>query len=587
MKHLFTTTVLIFLACVMYAQRVDVHGTHDISNGVYSYESDALALTAWEQHYGADLFAFPVEAYVILTANEEQQFRFRKAARVFLEVAIDLDIVGSRLVVRDASGHVTEERHLRPGTYRILQEIPHSRFTLEWQSPADDVGTVEVVRLFVEPREEQTTRDIGFKTSLPCHENARCPNGQPWADQVRSAVRIMMVLEEGIGWCSGTLVNNTQQDGTPLILSAEHCLAEYTPEFDLWRFDFNYDAPGCVIPEQEPEFDALTGCMLLARQRDTDFMLLELTDDIPVFWNPYFSGWNRTKASEPVRAALIHHPSGDITKLSTDVHKVQIWDKELSWHEGYSTPAYTHYRARFDQGTFENGSSGGALFDTSGLVIGQLHGGTGDCAINTAYCGILAESWDYGQTPESRLRDWLDPLGMDTMVLAGMEHPDKDNVYSLSGAITSPYGEPMRNVQVQVSGGVTMDLETDEQGRFHIDILPRSSVITLQPHKNTYPANGVSVLDLLLIQKHLLGIAPFAHNHQLLASDATANGVVSAADMLILQKLLLGKITVLPGQTSWVFDPPVIELDAPEEDAVEAVFTGIKIGDVNGTAVVE
>jgi hypothetical protein len=45
----------------------------------------------------------------------------------------------------------------------------------------------------------------------------------------------------------------------------------------------------------------------------SDFLLVELEDEIPSGWNPYFNGWN----AENIAASggvSIHHPSGDSKK---------------------------------------------------------------------------------------------------------------------------------------------------------------------------------------------------------------------------------------------------------------------------------
>jgi hypothetical protein len=86
---------------------------------------------------------------------------------------------------------------------------------------------------------------LGFDDALPCQINVNCPEGAALRDQRRSVVRVLMVLKEGMGWCSGSLMNNTAKDGRPFILTAFHCQDGYTPEYDLWRFDFNYESPTC------------------------------------------------------------------------------------------------------------------------------------------------------------------------------------------------------------------------------------------------------------------------------------------------------------------------------------------------------
>ena len=66
---------------------------------------------------------------------------------------------------------------------------------------------------------------------------------------------------------------------------------------------------------------------------------------------------------------------------------------------------------------------------------------------------------------------------------------------------------------------------------------------------------GVSTIDLILIQKHILGIAPFENEAQLLAADVNNTRTITVKDLLDLQKIILGKTNFFPGNTSWRFFP--------------------------------
>jgi hypothetical protein len=95
----------------------------------------------------------------------------------------------------------------------------------------------------------------------------------------------------------------------------------------------------------------------------------------------------------------------------------------------------------------------------------------------------------------------------------------------------------------------------------------------------------LNVFDLLDIQKHLLAKQIFPNHWQLIAADATNNGDVTVGDILVILKLILGKIAYMPSSDSWRFDPPSIQLHSlPPGQQEEMQIMGIKIGDVNGTA---
>jgi len=108
--------------------------------------------------------------------------------------------------------------------------------------------------------------------------------------------------------------------------------------------------------------------------------------------------------------------------------------------------------------------------------------------------------------------------------------------------------------------------------------------------------NGVSTLDLVLIQRHILGLQALDSNYKLIAADANNDGKVTASDLTDLRKLILGITSSLPNNSSWRF--PVagtLVLTSPVVQFTEAInitnlssemtnqnFVAVKIGDVNG-----
>ena len=130
------------------------------------------------------------------------------------------------------------------------------------------------------------------------------------------------------------------------------------------------------------------------------------------------------------------------------------------------------------------------------------------------------------------------------------------------------------------------------------NIDPSSSLI-LDIVGNDDPLNGVSTLDMVLIQRHILGIAPFDIECNVLAADLTNDGRVTALDLLMMRKLILGIIPSLPSSPSWIFinefqsttvplSPVDLERDFKFLKAIfpleSLVVKAIKIGDVNGSA---
>ena len=427
---------------------------------------------------------------------------------------------------------------------------------------------------------------IGFGTALPCHPNAACKTDSLSRLISNSEVRMRLVMEEGIGWCSGTIINTTRNDKTPYLLSANHCTFNYTPHYDMWRFDFQYKSQDCSNPPVEPQYFSLTGCQLKAKGQASDFLLVLLDNEIPADQDVTFAGWDRDSISVPSTAYLVHHPNADIRKFSTCTGPIVIHPNQIGWSEGYSTPANHHFRFKFTEGGHEKGSSGGGVYNQDFHLIGQLHGGTIGCEETTnTYVGRFSKSWNLGSTPSARLRDWLDPDGTGVTQLASLENISSGDILDIHGVVLDPSGQPVKNVKVHVSGSSEQELVTNAEGKFQLLQINRNGHYVITPEKTDHPANGLNAFDLLDIQKHLLAKQLFTTEWQLIAADATNNGAVTVGDILDLLKLVLGKIQKLTASPSWRFSPATIELDslAPGTQDVMQIM-GIKIGDVNGTA---
>lgn len=447
----------------------------------------------------------------------------------------------------------------------------------------------------------KTIADIGFGTSLACHKNINCPEGDALQMEKRGICRILMVLEEGSGFCTGNLMNNTNQDGTPYILTAFHCQDGYTPMYDFWRFDFNYESPACSNPILEPAPVSLLGCIRRAGRRNNDFLLLESTLAIPPFINAYFLGWNRGEAA-PKSGSIIHHPNGDIKKIAADKDSAIIYNRSIMWNNEVTTPPGHHIQLMYDLGTFELGSSGAALLDQNGRVVGQLHGGFSSCSESTGYFGRLALSWEGGDTPQSSLKSWLDPAGTGQTAMDGMLSPAV-SLGNLGGKVQMENGKGISGVKVYLSGNQLNDsTTTDVNGDYLFENIPMLDGYGLSANKVQAASIGVSALDLLLTQKHLLGVKKLDSPFKMLSADANASNSITLVDLIQIRKVLLGSAEDFGSTPVWRFvisDYNFSDPDNPfslpasniyylteffSEDILDFNFIGFKTGDVDGSA---
>ena len=269
-----------------------------------------------------------------------------------------------------------------------------------------------------------------FGGSGSCNVNINCPEGDNWQTQKRGVAEIYVVQGGFGGYCSGSLVNNTANDGTPYFLTADHCGEDASPaEFAQWQFYFHFEATGCSNPGSAPAYEPVTGAEFRSRGLEsggTDFLLLELstTEANLAAINAYYNGWDRS-TTPSTAGVCIHHPAGDIKKISTYTATVsaETYDDCL---------ANSHWLAYWVEtatnwGITEGGSSGSPLFKGANkLIVGTLTGGASGCNVPNSnkydLYGMFSQHWTVNGTADNRqLKPWLDPANTNPESLPGYD----------------------------------------------------------------------------------------------------------------------------------------------------------------------
>jgi hypothetical protein len=116
----------------------------------------------------------------------------------------------------------------------------------------------------------------------------------------------------------------------------------------------------------------VSGATLLTSSAGSDVALLQLNTTPPASYAVYYSGWDKS-GTAPQHSTVIHHPSGDIKKISFDDDPATT---------GNFGGAQCWHIAMWDDGTTEPGSSGSALWNEDHHIIGQLYGGEAWCGGN-------------------------------------------------------------------------------------------------------------------------------------------------------------------------------------------------------------
>jgi lysyl endopeptidase len=242
-----------------------------------------------------------------------------------------------------------------------------------------------------------------------------CLEGTSINEDKRAVVKLVVHYENSSRVCTGTLMNNTAQDETPYILTAQHCVSN---QYDADRtvFIFNYDAQcGKQILLDDLK---LNGAYHHASLFENDFSILELYHKPPMEFHPYYAGWDVSDEYLD-RVSCVHHPRGGAKQISLSNHEI----KTSNFEDGQvRTPNAFWHVAQWDMGATEGGSSGAPLFNKNHSVIGTLSGGSAECgAPFNDYFSKLSASWEPQPDPEYQLKRWLDPFESGVTVLGGVD----------------------------------------------------------------------------------------------------------------------------------------------------------------------
>ena len=180
--------------------------------------------------------------------------------------------------------------------------------------------------------------------------------------------------------------------------------------------------------------------------------------------------------------------------------------------------------------------------------------------------------------------------------------PDNSNGNVIGGQIQTILEEPLEQVMVELNDMVSeetmMDM-TGNAGSYAFEGLNYFSEYKLRPVHDKDHLLGVTTLDLILIQRHILGMEELDSPYKLIAADADASQHISAIDLIQLRKLILGIYESLPETDSWSFVPKDYKFidqfnpwNYPDHMYIDdmsighenADFVAIKIGDVNDSA---
>ncbi len=280
-------------------------------------------------------------------------------------------------------------------------------------------------------------------SSESCNNNLACFYPL-WSAPGQSVA--LTLLPNGNEHCSGCLLTTTDQSFRPYFLTAFHCAD--TNQNDVlstternnaqnWMYKFGFKRVGCSNTSLYYNWSTSNGATFRAGWGNTDFLLMELQnfgDKNSYSGNISYAGWDR-RANAPSSGASIHHPAGDLAKISAENNPFQT----SSW-----SGTNNHWLVNFDDGVVQHGSSGSPIFNQNQRVVGQLHGNqfynssNSYCSQSRAEYGRFNLSWNGGGTNATRLSNWLDPCGTGALTTNTIRAPFT-NIYGTIGCTPRSY----------------------------------------------------------------------------------------------------------------------------------------------------
>lgn len=382
------------------------------------------------------------------------------------------------------------------GSYNALNHNPSGDFatqplagealTLEYVEPSyvSSSGKLRVDTVVHAYRDILSAAKAGIplKAAGACEVDVNCPSGVGWEATRRAVARLII----GGGLCTGSLVNNSANDGRQLFISAYHC-----GSLNNAVFQFRYEKSGCGTGTAPTNY-TVQGSTQLVASSGLDHRLVQINTAIPASYNVYYPGWDRS-TSAAGGGCGIHHPQGDVKKISFE-------------NNALGTSGSDWRIIQWDSGVTEPGSSGSPLYTKVGKkFIGALYGGA-------AYCGFPYDDY-YPKLANyfSLSKAHLDPTNSNAISIGDFD-PNACGgvVYSGTGCVGSNGLTPNLSLSgcLKANGAVTFGVTNGvaNQQAFlwvgvttaNVPVLPGSCVLLVNPAATIgpFPLNASGAFSL-------------------------------------------------------------------------------------------
>ena len=248
------------------------------------------------------------------------------------------------------------------------------------------VSVPRISHFFLDPLSKESLASDYKALSGSCNLDVNCATP---VSPAANAVAKMSFTKGGVSYsCTGTLMNDLGSSEIPYFLTANHCIDTQTAASTLTTYWF-YRASGCNSTLVDARYQLVYGgaSMLWNRsgvstasdQSGTDTSFMRLNRAPPA--GALFAGWSAIPQGVGAGFTGIHHPVGDVQKISRGSHIGYWWaDGAYSYTGQADAPMY---QVQWYSGTTEGGSSGSGIFvggqSANPQLVGTLTGGAASC----------------------------------------------------------------------------------------------------------------------------------------------------------------------------------------------------------------
>jgi V8-like Glu-specific endopeptidase len=226
--------------------------------------------------------------------------------------------------------------------------------------------------IFKDPVEELTK-------VASCYEDVMCYS--PWDSMSLGVVGLESINSKYLIFCTGSVLSdNNPMTVSNLILTANHCVSTQE-EADSLEFFWFYQSSVCNgdVPYLYTVPITSGGATLLATSNlstGTDVTLLQMKNQPPD--NIYEFGYANYAVNINTEVVVIHHPGGSYKRISFG----KTTNSGSPYYDNMNLQPLTRfYEVKYYLSSTEAGSSGSPLISVdTGLILGQLWGGTASCS---------------------------------------------------------------------------------------------------------------------------------------------------------------------------------------------------------------